>query len=216
MAICDRGGLPIAVHVASASPYEPHLVPATLDARFLPDLPWCLIGDRCYDSDGLDDLLMTQYGIEMIAANRRGRAKTQDGRPLRRAKRRWKIERLLGLPKEMSPARGRARKVARSNSKELPPNPTEAASLDNSAEAQPYSDGAHRHDHDQENEHMQDRLAQEFSTHLVPPSPLRHRRFFSARANERSECATRTERADEAARERACRGVRAGRSPPVK
>ena len=77
MAICDRGGLPIAVHVASASPYEPHLVPATLDARFLPDLPWCLIGDRGYDSDGLDDLLMTQYGIEMIAANRRGRAKTQ-------------------------------------------------------------------------------------------------------------------------------------------
>ena len=36
-----------------------------------------------------------QYGIEMIAANRRGRAKTQDGRPLRRAKRRWKIERLF-------------------------------------------------------------------------------------------------------------------------
>ena len=55
----------------------------------------CLIGDRGYDSDGLDDLLMTQYGIEMIAANRRGRAKTQDGRPLRRAKRRWTIERLF-------------------------------------------------------------------------------------------------------------------------
>ena len=28
----DRGDFPIAVHVASASPYEPHLVPATLDA----------------------------------------------------------------------------------------------------------------------------------------------------------------------------------------
>jgi len=27
---------------------------------------------------------MTQYGIETIAANRRGRARTQDGRPLRR------------------------------------------------------------------------------------------------------------------------------------
>jgi transposase len=53
------------------------------------------IGDRGYDSDGLDNLLMTQYGIEMIAANRQGRAKTQDGRPLRRAKRRWKIERLF-------------------------------------------------------------------------------------------------------------------------
>jgi transposase len=95
MAICDRSGLPVAVHVASASPYEPHLVPATLDARFLADLPLRLIGDRGYDSDGLDEQLMTQYGIEMIAAHRRGRAQTQDGRPLRRAKRRWKIERLF-------------------------------------------------------------------------------------------------------------------------
>ena len=71
----------------------------TLDARFLPDLPWYLIGDRGYGPKGLDDLLMTRsYGIEMIAANRRGRAKTQDGRPLRRATRRWKIERLLPAP----------------------------------------------------------------------------------------------------------------------
>jgi hypothetical protein len=45
MAIVDRAGLPIAVHVASASPYEPHLVPATLEARFLVDLPTRLIGD---------------------------------------------------------------------------------------------------------------------------------------------------------------------------
>ena len=95
MAIVDGHGLPLAVHVASASPYEPHLVPATLDARFLSDLPARLIGDRGYDSDGLDTQLRDQYGIEMIAANRRGRAKTHDGRPLRRAKRRWKIERLF-------------------------------------------------------------------------------------------------------------------------
>src|SRR4051812_45332403 len=67
MAICDHHGLPVAVHVASASPHEPHLVPATLDARFLPELPWRLIGDRGYDSDGLDERLITQYGIEMIA-----------------------------------------------------------------------------------------------------------------------------------------------------
>jgi transposase len=95
MAICDRGGLPFAVHVASASPYEPHLVPATLDALVLAYLSRCLIGDRGYDSDGLDNLLMTQYGIEMVAANRKGRAKTQDGRSPRRAKRRWKVERLF-------------------------------------------------------------------------------------------------------------------------
>jgi len=97
MAICDRHGLPLAVHVASASPYEPHLVPATLDARFLPDLPARLIGDRGYDSDPLDALLRDRYGVEMIAAHRanRRRAPTQDGRPLRRRRRRWKIERLF-------------------------------------------------------------------------------------------------------------------------
>ena len=48
MAICDRHGT---VHVASAPPYEPHLVPATLAARFLADRPTRLIGDRGYDSD---------------------------------------------------------------------------------------------------------------------------------------------------------------------
>jgi transposase len=97
MAICDGHGLPLAVHVASASPYEPHLVPATLDARFLPDLPTRLIGDRGYDSDPLDALLRERYAIEMIAAHRRGRSRppTQDGRALRRRRRRWKIERLF-------------------------------------------------------------------------------------------------------------------------
>ena len=95
MAIVDCAGLPIAVHVASASPYEPHLVPATLDARFLADLPPRLIGDCGYDSDPFDASLRRTYGIEMIAANRRGRTRTQDGRPLRRARRRWKVERFF-------------------------------------------------------------------------------------------------------------------------
>ena len=95
MAICDGHGLPLAVHVASASPYEGHLVRATLDARFLPELPTRLIGDRGYDSDALDTVLHTDYGIEMIAAHRKNGRRTQDGRPLRRTKRRWKIERLF-------------------------------------------------------------------------------------------------------------------------
>jgi hypothetical protein len=64
MAICDRHGLPVAVHVASTSPYEPHLVPATLDARFFADRPTRLIRDRGYDSDALDETLMNTYGIE--------------------------------------------------------------------------------------------------------------------------------------------------------
>ena len=95
MAIVDSHGLPLAVHVASASPYEPHLVPATLDARFLRQLPRRLIGDRGYDSDPLDLTLRQRYGIEMIAPNRARRRPTHDRRPLRRYRRRWRIERLF-------------------------------------------------------------------------------------------------------------------------
>ena len=67
-----------------------------LAASFLDQLPARLIGDKAYDSDPLDEKLATQYGIEMISPNRRGRRQnTQDGRPLRRYRRRWKVERLF-------------------------------------------------------------------------------------------------------------------------
>ena len=60
------------------------------------EVPRRLIGDRAYDSDPLDQRLAAQ-GIEMIAPHRRNRKKprTQDGRPLRRYRRRWKVERLF-------------------------------------------------------------------------------------------------------------------------
>jgi transposase len=97
MAIADRAGLPLAIHIESASPHEVTLVEHTLQARFTEQAPQRLIGDRAYDSDPLDETLKTQ-GIEMISPHRRNRSKpkTQDGRPLRRYKRRWKVERLMG------------------------------------------------------------------------------------------------------------------------
>jgi transposase len=81
--------------VASASPYEVTLVDATIDSGFTQYAPNRLIGDRAYDSDGLDDRLMRVRGVDMIAPHRRNRKKpcTQDGRKLRRYKRRWKVER---------------------------------------------------------------------------------------------------------------------------
>lgn len=54
-----------------------------------------MIGDRAYDSDRLDERLRREQGVELIAPNRRRRKRTQDGRPLRRYLRRWKIERLF-------------------------------------------------------------------------------------------------------------------------
>jgi hypothetical protein len=46
MAISDGHGLPIAVHVASASPHETKLVAPTLERCFLAEAPERLIGDR--------------------------------------------------------------------------------------------------------------------------------------------------------------------------
>ena len=96
MALADASGLPLAVDAASASPHELTLVEATLAASCAGEEPERLIGDRAYDSDPLDGAL-EERGIEMIAPHRRNRKKrkTQDGRKLRRYKRRWKIERLF-------------------------------------------------------------------------------------------------------------------------
>lgn len=59
-------------------------------------LPDKLIGDRAYDSDPLDERLRREHGVDLIAPNRRRkRRRTQDGRPLRRYLRRWKVERLF-------------------------------------------------------------------------------------------------------------------------
>ena len=97
MAIVDTTGLPIAIDSHSANPHEIRLVEQTLDARFINELPKKLIGDRAYDSDPMDRHLLDYYEIELIAAHKknRKRAKTQDGRKLRRAKKRWKVERLF-------------------------------------------------------------------------------------------------------------------------
>ena len=94
MVIADAHGLPLAVHTASASRYFVTLVEATLDETVTVGRPQRLVGDRAYDSDPLDQKL-AQCGIELIAPHRKNRVKpaSQDGRPLRRYKRRWKIER---------------------------------------------------------------------------------------------------------------------------
>lgn len=95
MAVADRHGLPIAIGIASGQRNEVTLVEETLEARFTKDLPEKLIGDRAYDSNKLDERL-AKRGVELIAPhNPTHVTKTQDGRPLRRYRRRWKVERLF-------------------------------------------------------------------------------------------------------------------------
>jgi transposase len=94
MVVADNASLPLAIYAQSAAPHEVRLVRETLQASFVSRKPTRLIGDKAYDSDPLDQELKEQ-GIEMIAPHKRNRQKpkTQDGRVLRRYKRRWKVER---------------------------------------------------------------------------------------------------------------------------
>ena len=97
MGLTDAFGLPVAVSAASARPHEVTLVDDTLDACFLDNVPDKIIGDRAYDSDKLDKWLAEERGIELIAPHKNNRVKysTQDGRVLRRFRRRWKVERFF-------------------------------------------------------------------------------------------------------------------------
>lgn len=61
------------------------------------NFPERVIGDKAYDSDRLADEL-AEDGVELIAPHRKSRRPenvTHDGRPLRRYKRRWKVERTI-------------------------------------------------------------------------------------------------------------------------
>ena len=64
MAVADGSGLPIAVHVDSASHHEVTLVEATLDAAWSESLPGRLVGDKAYDSDPLDGRLLEERGVD--------------------------------------------------------------------------------------------------------------------------------------------------------
>lgn len=97
MVLVDANGLPVAVDTAPASPHESQLVQQLFDFMLPTEMPQRVIGDKAYDSDPLADELGVQ-GVELIAPHRRNRKpenKTQDGRPLRRYKRRWKVERTI-------------------------------------------------------------------------------------------------------------------------
>jgi len=94
MVVVDGAGIPLGSLIASASPGEVTLLEPTLDRLLLPHTPWHLIADRAYDSDKLRERLAARH-IQLICPHRRGRVRppTQDGRPLRRYRKRWKIER---------------------------------------------------------------------------------------------------------------------------
>jgi transposase len=96
MVLVDGGGLPFAIDTASASPNEVTLIEPLLEKRVLRRKPRRLIYDKAADSDPLRERL-ARRGIDLICPHRRNRAKqpTQDGRKLRRYRKRWRVERSI-------------------------------------------------------------------------------------------------------------------------
>lgn len=96
MVLVDGTGLPLAIEIDSASPAEVTLIEPLIDQAVTPKVPGRLIYDRAADSDPLRERLAARQ-IELICPHRRGRKRpvTQDGRPLRRYRKRWIVERTI-------------------------------------------------------------------------------------------------------------------------
>jgi transposase len=101
MVLVDGQGLPLGVRLESASPHEVTLAEATLQEVSVPQpkgrprqKPERVIADTAYDSDPLRQRLQKR-GIELIVPYRENNQKRryEDGRKLRRYKRRWIVER---------------------------------------------------------------------------------------------------------------------------
>lgn len=102
MVVVDGQGIPLGVQLESASPGEVTLAESTLRKISVPRArggrpktrPLRVVADKAYDSDPLRWRLL-QRGIVLICPHRARRKKPSlnDGRELRRYRKRWKVER---------------------------------------------------------------------------------------------------------------------------
>ena len=93
MVLVDGQGVPLGVHLSAATPAESSLALATLEGRVTERLPDRIIADKGYDARHLWDAMKAR-GVDLIAPHLRTRVnRYQDGRKLRRYRRRWIVER---------------------------------------------------------------------------------------------------------------------------
>ena len=102
MVVVDGQGVPLGSYLTSASPSEVRLAEATLASISVPrggpgrpqNRPVRIIADKGYDSDPLRWRLL-QRQMVLISPHRKNRrtASLNDGRTLRRYRKRWIVER---------------------------------------------------------------------------------------------------------------------------
>ena len=106
MVVVDGQGVPLGDQLHSASPAEVRLADPTLasirvgrrhHAGRARQKPQRVISDKAYDSDPSRDRLRRRW-IELICPHKKNRVRpaTQDGRALRRCRKRWIVERTIG------------------------------------------------------------------------------------------------------------------------
>ena len=96
MLMIDGEGIPLSAFITSASTAEVNTVETLIDNRLLEQMPERLLYDKAADADWLREALASRQ-IELISPHRRGRKKPplQDGRSLKRYRKRFKVERTI-------------------------------------------------------------------------------------------------------------------------
>jgi transposase len=89
-------GTPLSAFTMPANTSEVHAIESLVDERVTDRLPERLLYDKAADADWLREALDAR-GVELICPHRENRTKPpiQDGRSLRRYKRRYKVERSI-------------------------------------------------------------------------------------------------------------------------
>ena len=96
MLMVDGEGTPLSAFTTTAKISEVHAIETLVDERLTTRKPKRLLYDKAADADWLREALDVR-GIALVCPHRQSRTKpaTQDGRALRRYKRRYKVERSI-------------------------------------------------------------------------------------------------------------------------
>ncbi len=96
MLMVDGEGTPFSAFTTAANVSEVHAIETLVDERVCDKAPQRLLYDKAADADWLREALNVR-GISLICPHRQSRTKPakQDGRALRRYKRRYKVERTM-------------------------------------------------------------------------------------------------------------------------
>jgi transposase len=97
MVLVDGAGTPLGAYLDAASPAEVTLLEKTLASQPIRGKPKRLIADRGYDSNAASRFLNRRHIQPIIPARSNNtQATDQDGRCLRRYRRRWIVEHTIG------------------------------------------------------------------------------------------------------------------------